>query len=122
MSLNVPVLPSKSTQHDTWTSEVSPHIILKRHTSELLGCISDPNKLAVDLWSADLLTDQVKDTTLTAIGLSRFQKSSKLVDEVYRFLKVFKEFDRLVLFCQVLKRQQNAGLTRIANEMLKQIS
>ena len=104
------------------TADISPHIILKKHTSELLGIISDPDKLAVDMWSADLLPDLVKENVLTTIGLSRFQKSSKLLDEVYRSLKVFKRSDILVKFCEILKIQRNAGLTRIADDMLQQLS
>ena len=112
---------------DTTTSNTNllptpPHIILKKHTSELLGIISDPDKLAVDMWSADLVSDPVKDNVLTILGLSRFQKSSKLLDDVYRCLKEFNRPDILVKFCEVLKIQQNAGLKRIANEMLKQLS
>ena len=102
--------------------DISPHIILKKHTSELLGIISDPDKLAVEMWSADLVPDPVKDNVLTTLGISRFQKSSKLLDEVYRSLKVFKTPNILVKFCEVLKIQQNAGLTRIADDMLKQLS
>ena len=104
------------------TADIYPHIILKKHTSELLGIISDPDKLAVDMWSADLVPDPVKENVLTTIGLSRFQKSSKLLDEVYRSLKVFKRSDVLVKFCEVLNMQRNAGLTRIADDMLKQLS
>ena len=104
------------------TADIYPHIILKKHTSELLGIISDTSKLAIDLWSADLIPYPVKDNVLTTLGLSRLEKASKLVDEVYRSLKVFKRSDILVKFCEVLKIQQNAGLTRIANEMLKQLS
>ena len=104
------------------TAGIYPHIILKKHTSELLGIISDPDKLALDLWSADVVPDLVKENVLTTLGLSRFQKISKLLDEVYRSLKVFKRSDTLVKFCEVLKIQRNAGLTRIADEMLKQLS
>ena len=102
------------------TGDTSPCDILKRHTSELLGIISDPDKLAVDLWSADLIPDPVKDNVLNTVGLSRLQKSIKLLDEVYRSLKVFNSPDILVKFCEVLNIQHNPGLTRIADEMLKQ--
>ena len=122
MSLHVPVLTSKSIHHDSWTINTSPHHILKRHTSELLGIINDPDQLAVHLWSADLVPDPVKDNILTTVGLSRLQKTSRLLDEVYRSLKVFNRSDILVKFCEVLKVQQNPGLTRIADEMLKQMS
>ena len=99
----------------------SPHHILKTHTSELLGIISDPDKLAVDLWSADLIPDSVKDNVLNTVGLSRLQKSIKLVDEVNRSLEVFNRSDILVKFCEVLNIQHHPGLTRIADEMLKTI-
>ena len=104
------------------TADTSPHIILKKHTSEILDIICDPDKLAIDLWSADLVPDLVKENVLTTLGLSRFQKVSKLLDEVYRCLKFFKRSDILVKFCEVLKIQRNTGLTRIADEMLKQLS
>ena len=85
--------PTTSDINSLPKKDISPHIILKKHTSELLAIISDPDKLAVDMWSADLLPDPVKENVLTTIGLSRFQKSSKLLDEVYRSLKVFKRSD-----------------------------
>ena len=103
------------------TGDTSPQHILKRHFSELLGIIPDPDKLAVDLWSADLIPDSVKDNVLTTAGLSRFQKANKLVDEVYRSLEVFNKPDILVKFCEVLNTQHNPGLTRIADEILKQL-
>ena len=113
---------SNTESHNTTLSSTSPHhIILKRHTSELLGIISDPDKLAVDLWSADLIPDPVKDNVLTTVGLSRFHKANKLVDEVYRSLKVFNSPEILVKFCEVLNIQHNPGLTRIADEVLKQL-
>ena len=104
------------------TADTFPHRILKKHTSELLGIICDPEKLALDLWSAGLIPDPVKENVLTTLGLSRFQKTTKLLDEVYRSLKVFKRSETLVKFCEVLKIQRNAGLTKIADEMLKQLS
>ena len=120
--ITTPLKLTTSNTTSSSTGDTSPRDILKRHTSELLGIISDPDKLAVDLWSADLIPDPVKDNVLTTVGLSRLQKSIKLVDEVYRSLKVFNRSDILVKFCEVLNIQHNPGLTRIADEMLKQLS
>ena len=103
-------------------ADTTPHHILKRHTSELHESISEPDKLATDLWSAGLLADPVKDNILNTVGLSRLQKTTKLLDEVYRPLKVFNTADMLVKFCKVLKRQQNPGLSRISDDILKQLS
>ena len=119
--ITTPLKLTTSNTTSSSTGDTSPRDILKRYTSELLGIISDPDKLAVDLWSADLIPDPVKDNVLNTVGLSRLQKSSKLLDEVYRSLKVFNRSDILVKFCEVLKIQQNPGLTRIADEMLKQL-
>ena len=118
--ITTPLKLTTSNTTSSSTGDTSPRDILKRHTSELLGIVSDPDKLAVDLWSADLIPDPVKDNVLTTVGLSRLQKSIKLVDEVYRSLEVFNSPDILIKFCDVLKIQQNPGLTRIADEMLKQ--
>ena len=112
---------STESHNTALSSSSSPQHILKRHTSELLGIISVPDKLAVDLWSADVIPDPVKDKVLTTVGLSRLEKSIKLLDEVYRSVKVLNRSDILVKFCEVLKIQQNPGLTRIADEMLKQL-
>ena len=120
--ITTPVKLTTSNTTSSSTGDTSPQYILRRHISELLGIISDPDKLAVDLWSAGLIPDPVKDNVLTTVGLSRFQKASKLVDEVYRSLDVFNSPDILVQFCEVLNIQHNPGLTRIANGMLKQLS
>ena len=49
---------------------------------------------------------------------------AKILDEVYRPLKLFNRVDTcmLVTFCEVLKRQQNPGLTKISDNILKQLS
>ena len=107
---------------DTRKGDTFPCHILKKHTSELLGIISDPDKLATDLWSADLIPYSVRDNVLTTLGLSRFQKANMLLDEVYRYLKVIKTTDILVKFCEVLKIQHDPGITKIAEEILKQLS
>jgi len=77
----------------------SPYDILKKHTPELLGVISNPDKLANDLSSVDLITHQVKDDVLTTQSFSRYQKCSKLLNEIQRSLRAFNEEERLKLFC-----------------------
>ena len=58
-------------------SDYSPSNIFKRHFSEILGVISDTERLANDLSSADLIPYSVKDDVITT-NLSRYQKASKL--------------------------------------------
>ena len=90
------------TKSDTKNSSL--YDILKRHKSELLGVISDPDKLANDLSSVDLISHQVKDDVLRTQGLSRYQKCSILLYEIQGSLRVYKILDRLILFCDVLKQ------------------
>ena len=103
------------------TKNSSPYDILKRHTSELLSVISGPDKLANDLSSVDLISDQVKDDVLTTLGISRYQKCSILLNEIQRSLNVFNERERLISFCEVLKQQNDWTLSRICDDMMRQL-
>ena len=83
--------------------------------------ISGPDKLANDLSSVDLISDQVKDDVLTTLGISRYQKCSILLNEIQRSLNVFNEQERLILFCEVLKQQNDWTLSRICDDMMRQL-
>ena len=91
------------------------------HTSKVVDSICDPVKLAVDLWSAGLVSDPVKEIVLNTLGVSQIQKTSKLLDEVYKNLKFFNEPEILVKFCEVLKMQQSQALTGLAEDIMKQL-
>ena len=113
---------SGNTSHTTLdTKNSSPYDILKRHTSELLGVISGPDKLANDLSSVDVISDQVKDDVLTTLGISRYQKCSILLNEFQKSLNVFNERERLISFCEVLKQQNDWTLSRISDDMMRQL-
>ena len=83
--------------------------------------ISGPDKLANDLSSVDLISDQVKDDVLTTLGISRYQKCSILLNEIQRSLNVFNERERLISFCEVLKQQNDWTLSRICDDMMRQL-
>ena len=85
--------------------------------SEMLGVISDTERLANDLSSVDLISYQLKDDVLTA-NLSCYQKASKLLNEIERSLRVFSKPETLISYCEVLRKQDNSALTRIAKDML----
>ena len=91
--------------------------------SEMLGVISDTERLANDLSSVDLISYQVKDDVITT-PISRYQKASKLLNEIERSLRVQVLDNRgiLISYCEVLKKQKNSALTRIAENMLKELS
>ena len=95
-----------------------PQYVLKTHTSRILEVITDADKLATNLWSADLLSDEVKDIIINNVGLSRSQKAIKILDEVYRCTK---KHELLVQFCTILKNQSHRPLTKIADDMLEKL-
>ena len=88
--------------------------------TDMLDVISDTERLANDLSSVDLISYQVKDDVITK-HLSHYQKASILLNEVERSLRVCNRPKILISYCEVLKRQENPALARIAQHMLNQI-
>ena len=89
----------------------------------MLGMISDPDteRLPNDLTSANLIPYSIKDDLISTKGLSRYQKASKLLNEIERSFGNLNTPETLQRFCQVLKKQENQGLKRMAGEMLKEL-
>ena len=89
----------------------------------MLGVISDPDteRLPNDLSSANLIPYSIKDDLISTKGLSRYQKASKLLNEIERSLRNLNTPEILEKFCVVLKKQENQGLKRMAGEMLKEL-
>ena len=90
--------------------------------SEMLGVISDTERLANDLSSVNLIPYPVKDDVITTNIFSRYQKASKLLNEIDRSLRVFNKPETLILYCEVLKKQENPALIGIAMNMLMDLS
>ena len=88
--------------------------------SEMLGVISDTERLANDLSSADLISYHFKDDVIN-VNESRYQKASKLLNKIVRLLRDFNKPEILISCCEVLKKQMNPALTRIADDMLKDL-
>ena len=88
--------------------------------SEMLGVISDTERLANDLSSADLIPYSVKDEVITT-NLSRYQKASKLLHEIERLLRLFNTREKLISYCEVLRKQDSRSLARIAQAMLVEL-
>ena len=89
--------------------------------SETLGVISDTERLANDLSSHDLIPYEVKDDVITT-NLSRYQKASKLLNEVQRLLRHSNEPEIFMLqYCKVLMNLKNRALTRIVDDILMEL-
>ena len=101
----------------------TPLTIFSRHVNEMLGVISDPDteRLPNDLLSANLIPYSVKDDLISTKHLSRYQKASKLLNEIERSLRDLNTPEILENLCLVLKKQNNQALKRMAGEMLKEL-
>ena len=103
--------------HISQTEE--PHTILKRQVSQLSRAISNPDQLATDMWSKDLISDEFRDM-LDTRDLSRLDKNNKLLTEMHRHLENSSSGQQLLgTFCSVLKGQGDPTLNQIADEMVK---
>ena len=89
----------------------------------MLGVISDPDteRLPNDLLSANLIPYSIKDDLISTKHLSRYQKASKLLNEIERSLRDLNTPEILENLCLVLKKQKNQALKRIAGEILKEL-
>ena len=89
----------------------------------MLGVISDPDteRLPNDLLSANLIPYSVKDDLISTKHLSRYQKASKLLNEIERSLRDLNTPETLKNLCLVLKKQENYALKIMAGEMLKEL-
>ena len=101
------------------SEELTPFLVLKHHFSEILDLVPDPDRLANDMSTVDLITNVVRDDVLTTTGLSRYGKASKLLNEAQKSLKFNNNPETLILLCKVLNNQRSPLITTICNNMLK---
>ena len=109
------------TQTSCEPNQLTPFNILKRHFSEILDMVSDPNRLANDLWGVDLISNVVKDNIISTPSVPRYEKASKLLNEVQRSLKVNKNPETLISLCRVLTNQKNSVISMICKTMMKEL-
>ena len=89
----------------------------------MLDVISDPDteRLPNYLLSANLIPYSMKDDLISTKGLSRYQKATKLLNEIKRSLRNLNTPETLETLCLVLEKQENQDLKRMAAEMLKEL-
>ena len=91
--------------------------MLKKHTAQLVKAIGDPDGLTVELWSEDMIPDQLKSDLLDTDGLAKFKKATRLIDEIYRSISGSSNSKEVLLkFCKVLK-VHDKKLEDIASKM-----
>lgn len=98
--------------------------ILRRHSSQLIKAISNnPSLVANELFSASLISSDLRSDILTTTGVSDYNKSSKLVlsieTELEARLEVSNQDQYLTGICHVLQKHQT--LKSIATAILQQL-
>ena len=83
--------------------------------------VCDQNRLANDLWSVDLISNVVKDNIVSTPSVPRYEKASKLLNEVQRCLQVNNNSETLTSFCRVLTNQKNSVISLICKTMMKEL-
>ena len=109
------------TQVSSVPVQTTPFNVLKRHFSEILDVVSDPNRLANDLWGVDLISNVVKDNIISTPSVPRYEKASKLLNEVQRSLKVNENPATLITLCKLLTNQNNSVISMICKTMMKEL-
>ena len=103
------------------SNSFTPFNVLKRHFSEILDVVSDPNRLANDLWDVDLISKIVKDNIISTPSVPPYEKASKLLNVVQRSLKVNENPETLILLSKVLANQKNLAISKICQTILKEL-
>ena len=111
----------EDTERDEREQVPSRKNILTRHLSDITDVVLDPEKLANDLHSAGLITFHIKDRVLTTSSYPRYEKVSMLLNDVRRLLRDDSDREKLMIFCDVLKIQNNETLTGITQDMLREL-
>ena len=81
----------------------------------------DPEKLANDLHSVGLITIHIKDRVLITSSYPHYEKVSMLLNDVWRLLRGDGDREKLIIFCDILKRQNNETLTGITQDILREL-
>ena len=120
-SLHHTITSVEDTERDEREHVPSPKNILTRRFFDITDVVLDSEKLANDLHSASLITLHIKDKVLTTSSYPRYEKVSMLLNDVQRLLRGDKSCEKLIIFCDVLKRQNNETLTGITQDMLRKL-
>ena len=95
----------------------SPAEVLKKHSAAINESISDPERLANNLHSADLISFSIKDKIVTITGVSRSDKTSIVMNELERQMRGVNVREKFKQMCEVMKRVCNETVKEIVMQM-----
>ena len=88
--------------------------IVRKYTAVLTTAISGPDTLAVEMWSAGLISDDVKDDVLFTQPMSDLHKINKLMKQLHRSCSTSADgFSILSSFCAILKKHPDTAVESV---------
>lgn len=99
----------------------SPIDALKKYSAQLVDFIRDPERLANNLFSKDLISMRVKDDIVTTIGVSTYSRASRIMNDVYREMSSGNEIEKFKKFCDVLKLDSTDAMRNIILKMENEV-
>ena len=100
---------------------VSAKDVLRKNSAGIITLIVDPTKLGNDLVEENLVAAHIVHGLTTLLGVTNYDKSTRLVNEVSRSLSVKNDPQILLQFLRVLQKQNNPTLNDIVDNILKEI-
>ena len=101
--------------------DVSAKDVLRKNSAGIITLIVDPTKLGNDLVEENLVAAHIVRELITLLGVTNYEKSTRLVNEVSRSLSVKNDPQILLKFLTVLQKQGNPTLNDRVDNILKEI-
>lgn len=106
--------------------DVSPKDVFREQSATVTSLIADPARFGDELVAAKIIAPHVVDGVKSQLGVTSYDKASRLVSEVARILAVSKDlnlnpYEKLIDFCRVLKKQESQELDEIVKKILHKI-
>ena len=101
----------------------SPIDIFRHHSFNISKSIANSITHVVDqLWASELISDDIKDSLSTVLGIDHYSKASKLIGNINNILKTHQNpTEYLTQVCHALFHIDNEPLKHILNRILKEL-
>ena len=100
-----------------------PIEIFRHHSFNISKSIANNITHVVDeLWASELISDDIKDSLFTVLGIDHYSKASKLISNINSTIKTHQNpTEYLTQVCYALFHIDNKSLKHIPNRILKEL-
>ena len=99
------------------SDDTNPRNVFRKYYASLVDAISEPMRLANDLWSANLISTADRDL-VTITGISSYERTSRILDSVHRLLSIANQKEKMRQFLHILQFQDTPAVSLLAKEIL----